>query len=228
MEGYLLPACSCLAHLQPGDGASAAAAACHSKRALEKSLTHPTASLLEPWFSLRPEKLSFEVGLGYRLKQTLRAHASCRGAEQGGAEHHAAASTAGSFRGPKLGPAPGDSPHRHAATAGHYLWWVHVSPCSCLEKDNALPSVFPWFRSRLTCSSAGWSRGGGPSPLRPLGVFGFAFAFHSLGQGLHFPEGVLTSVHGWSFAEVALTLPLWPLARGWVSAGHPATSVAQR
>lgn len=40
----------------------------HSQRALGKSFTHPTASLLEPWFSLHAKKLSFEVRLVCRLK----------------------------------------------------------------------------------------------------------------------------------------------------------------
>lgn len=112
--------------------------------------------------------------------------------------------------------------------ACHYSWWLPVSHCSCLE-DNLLPSIFPWFRSSLTCTSAGWSGGDGPSLLRPLGVFGFALHFIAWVRGCVFLRGwVLMSVHGWSFAEVALTLPLWPLPRGWVSAGHSATKISKR
>lgn len=50
--------------------ASAATAPCHSQRALERSFTCSNASLLESWFPLHPKKLGFEVGLGYRIKQT--------------------------------------------------------------------------------------------------------------------------------------------------------------
>lgn len=112
----------------------------------------------------------------------------------------------------------------HATTRGGCMF-----PIVCALRTTCCPPSFLRFRSSLTCSSAGWSGGDGPSLLRPLGVFVFALHFIAWVRGCVFLRGwVLMSVHGWSFAEVALTLPLWPLPRGWVSAGHPATGIVQR
>jgi len=131
-------------------------------------------------------KMSFEVGSGRRLKQTRGARASCQGAGQGRAERHAAASTAGSCRGPRPGAEPADGLRRRAAAAAR-CWGVRASPRSCHEKDNPLLSILPQLGCRLTCSWAAWSEAMVPARHGPLGHSGLRWHPTARLSGCVFP-----------------------------------------